>query len=300
MRFDREWINCSRPILEFNTSNARSIVLDDLSMLVSNKALTGVLLLAASANVAWAQTTEIQTRPVTAQVETTTTQTEPTTSESSVLRGILVPEKDIKMSSPFEALVRKVHVQAGQRVRRGQKLVSFDCDVIRSELVSAEARLAQRRLSHATNEKLYNATALSKTEFELSQSRIAESEAEVNTASLRLRSCDLTAPFSGIVSDVSVREFAHVVTGEPLLVLLDDSSLDLVVHVPSDWLRNKLVGKRLKVTVQETGDVHEAKIKQIWPAVDANSRTVKVSARLQGRHPQLFSGMTADAELLGQ
>jgi len=283
-------------------------VLDELIMLVSNKVLSSFLLLAVSAAPVGAQTNEIQTRPVTAdvsadvsaEVTTPVTQEASDSAGASVLRGILVPEKDIKMSSPFEALVRKVHVEPGQRVRRGQKLVSFDCEVVRSELVSAEARLQQRRLSHATNEKLYNATALSKTEFELSQSRIAESEAEVNTASLRLRNCDLKAPFAGIVSDVSVREFAHVVLGEPLLVLLDDSSLDLVVHVPSDWLRNKLVGKRLKVTVQETGDVHEATINQIWPAVDANSRTVKVSARLQGRHPELFSGMTADAELLGQ
>jgi len=275
-------------------------VLDELIMLVSNKVLSGFLLLAVSANFAWAQTTEIQTRPVTAQVTEPVTQEAPQTAAASVLRGILVPEKDIKMSSPFEALVRKVHVEPGQRVRRGQKLVSFDCELVRSELTSAEARLQQRRLSHATNEKLYNATALSKTEYDLSHSRIAESEAEVNTARLRLRNCDLKAPFSGIVSDVSVREFAHVVLGEPLLVLLDDSSLDLVVHVPSDWLRSKLVGKRLKVTVQETGDVHEATINQIWPAVDANSRTVKVSARLRGRHPELFSGMTADAELLDQ
>ncbi len=286
------------PILEFDTSKfvvtAQRVTMPEMkNMTMPKKTFSGLLLLVALSQPAMAQTTSTNS-----QMATDTATASSGQAANSLLRGILVPEKDIKMSSPFEALVSKVHVEPGQRVRRGQKLVSFDCEVIRSELVSAEARLRQRTLSHETNEKLYQATALSRTEYELSQSRIAESESEVRTANLRLRNCDLKAPFSGIVSDVSVREFAHVMLGEPLLVLLDDSSLDLIVHVPSDWLRDKLVGKRLKVTVQETGDVHEATIKQIWPSVDANSRTVKVSARLEGRHPELFSGMTADAQLL--
>ena len=263
-----------------------------------NKIFSSVLLLAVFTQPAFSQAVSQDVSTGSQVAAEPTAQGSSGSTSNSLLRGILVPEKDIKVSSPFEALVKKVHVEPGQRVRRGQTLVSFDCAVIRSELVSAQARLRQRALSHQTNEKLYQATALSRTEYELSQSRIAESESEVQTAKLRLRNCDLKAPFAGIVSDVSVREFAHVMLGEPLLVLLDDSSLDLIVHVPSDWLRDKLVGKRLKVTVQETGDVHEATIKQIWPSVDANSRTVKVSARLQGRHPELFSGMTADAELL--
>ena len=104
--------------------------------------------------------------------------------------------------------------------------------------------------------------------------------------------CTVSAPFAGRVAEQKVREQQYVQPGQPLLEILDDSSLELEFIVPSRWLVWLKPGQAFHVAIDETGRTYPAKVQRIGARVDPVSQSVKLSAVVDGRFPELMAGMS--------
>jgi len=236
----------------------------------------------------------------TARTQTTQPQPELETSGEPDIRGLLVSRNEGTMNSLMTARVRKVHVKVGDRVKAGQTLVSFDCADLQARIRSASARLKQHRLILDANRELEVEQAVTKLDLMMAEAKVEEGEADVQSAEAQLARCRTKAPYSSIITDVKIAVNESVQIGDSLVDLMDDRSLDMVVHIPSSWIKRNLVGKRFDVMIDETGETYAAEVKRVTPKIDATSGTVEVTAKVIGKNPELLPGMSGAAQFPDQ
>ncbi|MES3034803.1 MAG: efflux RND transporter periplasmic adaptor subunit [Gemmatimonadota bacterium] len=245
---------------------------------------------------------------------------------------VLDPTTTQTLGSIVEGRVTQVFVQPGDRVRRGQVLVTIHTH----ELTAAVNALAQARAGRAEaastaqvadaaaarSERLYAAQAGSLAELERARAaRLAategmrRAEAEYHRAAemvehlrpsgpvnARVDPEDMLvrAPFDGVVVSRHTQPGAVVVAGNELMTVSRTNSVLLAMHVPEAALGSAKVGSEVRFTVPAyPGRSFTAKVARVAPALDSLTRTAEVFATVENRGGELRGEMTAAAEVFG-
>lgn len=216
------------------------------------------------------------------------------------LRAQLTAARYTTLSTEIGAKINSIPLREGSFFSAGQVLVTFDCAVLVAQLQKAQAELTSAEHTLKANRDLQRLNAVGQLELDVSEAAWQKSKAEVNANAAVVSKCEIKAPFSGRIADQKVREQQYVQIGQPLLEILDDSSLELEVLVPSSWLTWLKMGSGVRVSIDETGKTYGAQLIRIGARVDPVSQSVKVAARINGRHPELVSGMSGQVQIGGK
>lgn len=208
------------------------------------------------------------------------------------IRAQLTPRRYTTLAAEVGARIQRLSVAEGGAFSEGQALVVFDCTVQQAQLDKARAELDAAQATLKSNERLLELNSVGQLELELSRSAVGRARAEVGMHEAVLSKCTVRAPWSGRVAELKAREQQFVQPGQPLMEILDDSALELEVLVPSSWLVWLRPGQRLRVQIDETRRSYPARFVRIGARADPVSQSVKVTAAIDGRHPELVAGMS--------
>ena len=187
-------------------------------------------------------------------------------------------------------------VKEGQRFEKGAALVEIDCDKYRAELAGALAEHEAKDKTFRNNRELTKLNAVSTLELEISEAEAKKAAASIRLAEINVRSCHIAAPFSGRVVAVMVNEHENVFPNDKLISLLDDTSLEIELVLPSStlsWLKRK---STFTFTVDETRREYVAKVKGIGANVDPASQTIKVIGAFGAIPADVLAGMSGTAQ----
>jgi membrane fusion protein (multidrug efflux system) len=224
-------------------------------------------------------------------------QTARTALDKQDIRAQLAPRRYTTVAAEIGAKVSRITVAEGAAFRAGQTLVAFDCSLQQAQLQKAKAVLGAAERTYAANKRLEELRSVGKVELEASEAEVGKAKAEVVSSSVLLSKCTIAAPFGGRVAEQKVREQQYVQPGQALLEIIDDSVLELEFLVPSRWLAWVKAGYAFQVRIDETGKTYPAKVQRIGARVDPVSQSVKLSATIAGRFPELIAGMSGRVEL---
>lgn len=211
------------------------------------------------------------------------------------VRALLVPHRQAMISSLVAARTQAIHVQVGDSFKEGDVLISFACDVLAAGIRSALAKQKQYQITHNANVELRKDDAVSKLDVALSEARLEESRANVALARAQQQRCTVVAPYNGKVAKVTVNEYESVEIGSPLIAILDDSQLEMTLHLPSSWVTSVTKGMKFNVSIDETEKRYDASVVRLSPEIDPTSRTFEITARVVGKQDDLLSGMSGNA-----
>lgn len=212
--------------------------------------------------------------------------------ERQEIRAQLMPRRYTTMSSEIGAKINRISVQEGGAFRAGQVLVTFDCSLQQAQLQKAQAELEGAEQTLKSNVRLSELNSVGQLELDLSRSAVSRANAERSANQVVLDKCTIAAPFAGRVSEQKAREQQFVQPGQALLDILDDSVLELDFLVPSLWLSWLKVGGVFEVEIDETRKKYPAKFTRKGARVDPVSQSIKVTGAIEGRFPELMTGMS--------
>ena len=201
------------------------------------------------------------------------------------------------LSSQTSGRIVKVAVRDGERFREGDVLVRLDDSLIRLQAARSRAAYRRQETIHGMIKELAELGTKGEAEVEVADMDLEQARAEMESMALVLSRTTVTAPFSGRVADVFAKESQYVAEGQPLLEILDDSTLELEFIVSSHWLRWFRPGHRFEVTVEETGKTYQAVLQRLGGKVDPLSQSVKAYADLVEPAPELMEGMSGAAAI---
>ena len=235
--------------------------------------------------------------------------------------GELVPSEDAtaRLSAPAQGRLVSVRVKIGDRVSRGQPLITLQspqATSARADQSKAVADLNARRVSanyaKATRERaerLLAAKAMSRQEVEraqaddeLAQSAVAQAQAELDRARIAMEQLGagaggdivLRAPIGGVVLSRDAVTGGVVDAGTTLLTITDPSTLWLRIAVTEQLASSLRTGTRMTFTVPVfPEETFEGVVRNIASSLDPETRTLPVHAvvgNATGRlRPQMFA-----------
>lgn len=176
--------------------------------------------------------------------------------------------------------VRRILVQQGQRVSRGQAIVDIDVDALRQQIQQAEANVELARTVYERQAKLWEQKVGSEVQFLQAKANRDAGEAQLKALKDQLRSAQVTAPFDGVVDEIfpNLGDMATPMQPVARVVALGKASIE--VDLAEDLLTKVKMGDPVEVILPETGETLEARIDQIGQYINPNNRTFKVSLRI--------------------
>jgi len=182
-------------------------------------------------------------------------------------------------------------VEEGQLVEAGEVVAKLDS---RDYVAQRNAALARRDTAKADYDRYrvaYESNAVTEQQVSRSKGHLDITQAELDVAEKALQDTDLRAPFSGRIARRLVDDFANVRPKEAVLVLQDESSLELRVAVAErDWGRgdtsvprdemNRRMNPRVEIASRR-GRLYPAYVKEASNSADPVTRTYEVTFGFQ-------------------
>jgi RND family efflux transporter MFP subunit len=164
----------------------------------------------------------------------------------------------------------------GQRVKRGDTLVTISAGEINARVTQAESQYNQASRDLARERDLLPKGASTATMVKDLEDRCAGAEAMLREAKVMLSYATLQAPFDGVIARKFVNVGDLASPGLPLLEIEGASGFEVEAGVPDSLAGNLRAGMLLAVQSPTEGIVFSGKISEISPAADANAHTVAV------------------------
>ena len=212
------------------------------------------------------------------------------------IRALVVPRQHATISSRLRATINAIGPDSGERFKKGDRLVVFDCAIFKAELRRAEAQFEAARDTRKVKAELSRAGTISKLQLVLARAELRKAEAEHILASERVANCAVLAPFDGRVVRRIANAFETVSFGDPLIEIVNDASVELQLYVPSKWISHLKTGKPFGFHVDETGLRLRAEIIAIGAWIDNVSQLIEIRAICPDAADQLLPGMSGRAE----
>lgn len=200
-------------------------------------------------------------------------------------------------------------VRIGDSVKAGQTVALLDPTDLRNNLANARALLAaaEHRLSFAKqqldrDQAQAHANLIAAAQLEQTQDAYAtalaqrdSARAQMALATDQLRYTALTADHDGVVTSEDADTGQNMQATQAVYHVDWTGDVDIVCDAPERALNALTIGARARVTLPALpGKTLEARVREVSPAADSESRTWRVKLTLAAPGPQVRLGMTAN------
>lgn len=202
------------------------------------------------------------------------------TSRPLEARGLLRAVTRIDLGTALRARAKEIPFRTGERFAKGDTLIAFDCVRYLAEENAAKASADAAWIDYKSKKRLLKYGAIGKDEVTLAGALANKASAELAVNEAVSGECTIIAPFSGRIAGLNIALHEYPSQEVPLMSIIDDSSLEIELVVPSVWLRWLAPGRTFSFAVEETGRTIESSVDRIGAEVDPVSQTVVIYAKV--------------------
>ena len=206
-------------------------------------------------------------------------------------------------------------VSVGDEVKAGDVVARIDpqdyvnaLGAATGKLQQAQARAKKAAADFTRVQNVYREDpgATSETAIDLARSAkdsswaaVRSMQSAVKTAEDKVSYTSLEAPFSGVVVETYAENFETVIAKEPVLRLLDPSSIEFVINVPENLISYTPYVESVSVTFDAIAGVTiPAEIKKIGKEASSATRTYPVTLVMaQPEGTEILPGMAGSAKV---
>jgi len=202
----------------------------------------------------------------------------------------------------LDAAAAKVGFQAAQKVFDSRNNLYQQGAIPRRELESADVALAQTRSQYEQAQKqLADLQRISKEQLlRAAQGSKESAEGHYRAAAAQLAYSEIRSPIDGVVTDRPLYVGDLATANQPILMVMDISSLVAKAHIPQSEAAQLKVGDAARIKAAEGLDPVEGRVSLISPALDPGSTTIEVWIETRKPTPVLKPGMTVNIEVTAE
>lgn len=211
-----------------------------------------------------------------------------------IATGIIKPSvgSEVRVGSRVSGIVKKLHVNIGDRVSEGQLLAELDQTELASRLNQATAalknaktKLEYARLEVSRKQELIKQNFVSQSELDeaervqdMAESELEQAEANLDYARIRLGYTKIHAPISGVVASVSTQEGETVAasfSAPTFVTIIDLERLEVWAYVDETDIGRVTERQQAFFTVDTYTDTDfEGVVTAIYPKAEIQDNVV--------------------------
>ena len=221
-------------------------------------------------------------------------------SETLRVVGSLAPNETAAIRPETTGLIRSIHFEEGQRVKKGDLLVKIDDSELRAQLAQSESRYELAKLNLARAENLRQTLSNTQADADRSRSEYSAAQADLELLKVRLARTEVRAPFDGSVESRTLSAGDYVNTQSVITTINDLSRLKVEFQVPERYLPKVKAGTPFEVrsTTIEAAEAAKGEVYFVNSVIDRNTRSGAVKGYLNAPSTVLKAGMFAVIEIV--
>lgn len=183
--------------------------------------------------------------------------------------------------------IRKIMVEVGDNVKKGQKLAQMDV----ANLSNLDSQLENYKRMYKRVSELYAVGGAS--QQELDNARLQLTIAETNLSNLQ-ENTYLISPISGVVTTRNY-DSGDIYNGQmPILTVMQINPVQIKINVSESFYSLIKSGMSVDVKLDVFKDqTFEGKVQLIYPTIDERTRTFQVEVRVNNANQKIRPGMFA-------
>ena len=191
-----------------------------------------------------------------------------------------------KISPAMPARIRKIHVEVGDRVRKGQTLVTLD----RTNLAQSQTQIANLERDLQRYQELYEVGGISKQQIEQLEVQL---EVAKSSASNLAENTTLTSPINGVVTERNY-DSGDMPAGMHILQIENFNPVKLIINVSENLYTSISKGMEVDVMLDVyPDDEFSGKVSLIHPTINQASHTFPIEVQIQNSDSRIRPGMFA-------
>jgi membrane fusion protein, multidrug efflux system len=208
--------------------------------------------------------------------------------------GTIEADQAISIVSEIDAAVVSLPFEEGTAVKAGQLIAQLDDSQLAAEVSRTDALRAQCKASYDRVKAIVDQGAGSQQDLDDASAALKVAEANLALAQARIAKTRIVAPFDGIVGVryVSVGTFMRM--GQAITELANTYNLRVSFSAPENFLSQLNRGAEVTISTTSYPNQVKGKIIAIEPVIDANTRNVRLVARIPNPQQRLRPGMSAN------
>ncbi|MBU0554044.1 efflux RND transporter periplasmic adaptor subunit [Myxococcota bacterium] len=218
--------------------------------------------------------------------------------ERAILRGVAQPLMDLMLSAESAGRIEAMPVEIGQRLAPKALIARVDLQLQRAQIKQAEAaeRLASATLARL--EALLKDAMTSPQQVDQARAQAQQAKATLEVAKIQRARSTVRTPIGGVVVEKRLDQGEYAMPGAPLIRLLHDDVIRLVAHAPERQVSR--LRPKMPAQVRFTGldEVFKAEIHLILPVANPKSHTFEVHFLIDNHDHHIYSGMSAEVDIL--
>ena len=246
--------------------------------------------------------------PISVQVGTPTQQS----GEKIIASGQIESKETAAISTRIMGFVSSIKVKPGDKVQKGQLLLTIsNGDILakraqaQAMVSEAEAALKVAQKDYERYEELYKRQSASTKEFENVTLHYSAVKAKTemahqmkNEAEVMLTYTNLVAPFSGVVTQKNIDEGGMANPGVPLLFVEQSGGYHVKASVSESEVGQLKTGMDAEVTIKSTEKSFTGKISEISPSSQFSGGQFQIKVTVPAIEREgLFSGMFVNVSI---
>ena len=212
--------------------------------------------------------------------------------------GIVEECEATAVSFTSMGVVKRMLVNEGQAVAKGQLIAEMDDTQARNLLSGAEAQMAQANDALERYKMLHDNGSLPEVQWVEIQSKVAQAKSQLEVARKNLADCRLVAPVGGIVGKRLVGAGETALPSQAVINILDISTVKVKVAIPEAEISSIGANTSSIIKVEAVnGSFTGGKIEKGVQA-DALTHTYDIRIQVTNGERKLLPGMVASVQFV--
>lgn len=214
------------------------------------------------------------------------------------------------LSTRMMGSVDKVHVAIGDKVKKGQLLVSINNADLEAKKAQVNARITQAAVAFKNAEKnykrfqnLFKTSSVSQKEmddmtvnYQMAKAALEAANQQKNEVNAQFVYSDITAPFSGIITSKNIENGDMASPGMPLISVENPTDFEVVAMVPETEIAQIKNGAQVRVLVKSINATVPGKVVEVSTSAKYTGGQYLVKIELDKKPANMLSGMFATVQ----
>lgn len=214
------------------------------------------------------------------------------------VNGVMEALMDAYISPEINGQIQKIKVDRGSRVQKGDLILRLNTDVTKKSMEEIETSLELAKRIFTKQEELWEQNIGSELQYLEAKNAMESLEARLATLQKQLEMAHVSAPFSGIIDDIMVKEGELASPGIPLVHLVNLRGMRVSANVSEAYLSRVSKGDLVELRFPAYPELMlKAAVTRLGEVINPQTRTFTLEVELENEGEKLKPNMLTSVRI---
>ncbi len=214
------------------------------------------------------------------------------------IQGNVKSDGNINVVPEFAGEVLKIYKKPGDRVRKGELIMKIDDKLLRDQIAEVRTQYALAQTAYERQKRLWNQKIGSEMAYLQAKAKRDGLLRKLRTLRTQLSKAKVTAPISGTVDDIMIKEGEMAGPGRPVARIVNLDKVYVEADVSEKYLKEITKGKPVILYFPELDTTLQAKVDYTGNFIHPNNRTFKIRVYLKNKDNLFKPNLTGQIKVL--